>query len=99
MPIFLAHIVSGGICEFVFSHCQPSRPKGSEGGFRDFASDEAGSDGTKGNSRTRKTHCESDRAQQQHHGIDQTPAVDLHLKKTNTCALNIGAAQGPVLRA
>lgn len=27
-----------------------------------------------------KTHSESDRAQQQHHGIDQTPAVDLHLE-------------------
>lgn len=27
-----------------------------------------------------KTHSESDGAQQQHHGIDQTPAVDLHLE-------------------
>lgn len=27
-----------------------------------------------------KTHSESDRAQKQHHGIDQTPAVDLHLE-------------------
>lgn len=27
-----------------------------------------------------KTHSESDRAQQQHHRIDQTPAVDLHLE-------------------
>lgn len=50
-------------------------------GFRDIASDDAGSDGMKYNSRTRKTHSESDGAQQQHHGIDQTPAVDLHLEK------------------
>lgn len=27
-----------------------------------------------------KTHSESDGAQQQHHGIDETPAVDLHLE-------------------
>lgn len=33
------------------------------------------------NSGTGKTHSESDGAQQQHHGIDQTPAVDLHLEK------------------
>lgn len=28
-----------------------------------------------------QTHGESDGAQQQHHGVDQTPAVDLHLEK------------------
>ena len=56
-------------------------PHGQGEEFRDCAESEETTHVSNCHSGIVKTHGESDRAQQQCHGVDQTPTVDLHLEK------------------
>lgn len=88
-----------GYLNFSASSALPSLPGGSERGFQRHVSDWAESDEMKCARGFRfgigKTHGECHRAQQQHHGIDQPSAVDLHLEETDTRALNLWAVRAP----
>ena len=79
MPTFLAQTVSGGICEFICFFSFIPHGQGEE--FRDCAELKETTCVSNYHSRIVKTHGESDGAQQQCHGVDQTPTVDLHLEK------------------